>query len=197
MLRSTFHRPLTSTSGPEGMNVKKTILVLGCLLSSAAFGQQDLDQSARALGFRSFQHYQQARASCMDLLSKNPLVSGNLNCGTNVECLQREADAMQRLYQALTQSPAWVNNKCDVVVQIEQGLRGGGSGSRRESYEIEVSHNDELFIINGEKFEAKTYCFNMEEGDEVIFIEGSTLGACASATVVNLRTKDKCELWCE
>lgn len=71
---------------------------------------------------------------------------------------------------------------------------GGGS---RPSYEIEVSHDDELFIINGEKFEAKTYCFNMEEGDPVIFLDGSALGACASATLLNLRTKEKCEVWCE
>lgn len=69
--------------------------------------------------------------------------------------------------------------------------------AKSPSYEIEVSHNDELFIINGEKFEAQTYCFNMEEGDRVIFIEGSALGACASATLVNLRTKEKCEVWCE
>src|SRR5688572_4723850 len=43
---------------------------------------------------------------------------------------------------------------------------------RRRSYPIEVSHNDEFFIINGEKFEAKTYCFDMEVGDPVIFIDG-------------------------
>lgn len=72
-----------------------------------------------------------------------------------------------------------------------------GSGTSRTSYEIEVSHNDELFVINGEKFEAQTYCFNMEEGDRVIFIEGSALGACTSATLLNLRTKNKCEVWCE
>ncbi|OJW85507.1 MAG: hypothetical protein BGO62_08415 [Thiobacillus sp. 65-1402] len=76
--------------------------------------------------------------------------------------------------------------------------RGGSSGgTSRPTYEIEVSHNDELFIINGEKFEAKTYCFNMEEGDRVIFLDGSALGACATATLLNLRTKDKCEVWCE
>lgn len=69
--------------------------------------------------------------------------------------------------------------------------------ARTTSYEIEVSSNDELFVINGEKFEAKTYCFNMEEGDRVIFIKGSALGACASATLINLRTKNKCEVWCE
>lgn len=65
------------------------------------------------------------------------------------------------------------------------------------SYEIEVSHDDELFIINGEKFEAKTYCFNMEEGDKVIFLEGSPYGACTSAELLNLRTKERCDVWCE
>jgi len=38
------------------------------------------------------------------------------------------------------------------------------------SYEIEVSYDDEFFIINGEKFQAKTYCFGMEESDKVIFV---------------------------
>lgn len=66
-----------------------------------------------------------------------------------------------------------------------------------QTYEIEVSHNDELFIINDEKYEAKTYCFNMEEGDEVVFLEGSPYGACVSAELLNLRTKQKCEVWCE
>ncbi|POR11620.1 hypothetical protein BV908_04800 [Diaphorobacter sp. LR2014-1] len=69
--------------------------------------------------------------------------------------------------------------------------------SAATEYEIEVSHDDELFIINGEKYEAKTYCFNMEEGDRVIFLEGSPYGACASAKILNLRTKKVCEVWCE
>jgi len=64
-------------------------------------------------------------------------------------------------------------------------------------YEIEVSHNDELFIINGERYEAKTYCFNMEEGDKVIFLEGSALGVCVSAEILNLRTNKTCRVWCE
>lgn len=71
------------------------------------------------------------------------------------------------------------------------------SAFARDVYTIEVSHNDELFIINGEKFEAKTYCFDMEEGDPVIFIEGNAFGACASAVILNLRTKEKCYVWCE
>ena len=64
-------------------------------------------------------------------------------------------------------------------------------------YEVEVSHNDEMFIINGEKYEAKTYCFNLYEGDKVIFLSGSPLGACASAEILNVKTKKKCRLWCE
>ena len=66
-----------------------------------------------------------------------------------------------------------------------------------DEYSIEVAHNDEIFIINDEKYEAQTYCFNMQEGDRVIFLEGNALGACAYAKVLNLRTKDVCNLWCE
>ena len=64
-------------------------------------------------------------------------------------------------------------------------------------YYVEFSHNDELFIINGETYEAKTYCFSIEEGDPVIFLEGSPLGVCVSATILNLRTERECRLWCE
>lgn len=64
-------------------------------------------------------------------------------------------------------------------------------------YEIEKSINDETFIINGEVFKAKTYCFNVDEGDKVIFISGSASGACASATFINLKNGNKCEVWCE
>lgn len=48
-------------------------------------------------------------------------------------------------------------------------------------YKIEVSHNDKLPNINGERYEAQTYCFNTEEGDTVIFLDGSAYGACATA----------------
>src|SRR3972149_9703182 len=51
----------------------------------------------------------------------------------------------------------------------------------KQKYEIETSINDEKFIINGELFEAKTYCFDMEEGDMAGFFAGHANGACASA----------------
>lgn len=65
------------------------------------------------------------------------------------------------------------------------------------TYELEASVNDETFIINGEKFKAKTYCFNMWKGDRVMFVEGSPYGACSSAMLLNMRTKNTCEVWCE
>jgi hypothetical protein len=64
-------------------------------------------------------------------------------------------------------------------------------------YEIEAADNDESFIINGEQYEAKTYCFNMEVGDKVVFLSGSAFGACASAEVLNLKTNNTCRVWCE
>lgn len=65
------------------------------------------------------------------------------------------------------------------------------------SYQIEAAANDEKFIINGEEFKAKTYCLGWDEGQQVIFIDGSSLGACVSATLYNLNREEKCEVWCE
>ncbi|MEE9146153.1 MAG: hypothetical protein V3U27_02015, partial [Candidatus Tectomicrobia bacterium] len=64
-------------------------------------------------------------------------------------------------------------------------------------YVIEASANDETFIINGEVFQAKTYCFGFEKGDRVRFLSGSPFGACATATILNLGTGNTCEVWCE
>ena len=69
--------------------------------------------------------------------------------------------------------------------------------SSADVYEIQVSKDDEIFVINDEVFKAKTYCFNMLPGDQVIFLDGSPNGACVSAEILNLRTKDRCNLWCE
>lgn len=67
-------------------------------------------------------------------------------------------------------------------------------------YEIEVAHNDELFIINGEKFSAQTYCFasdGFDRGDFVVFLDGDPFGACDTATIANPLTGETCDLWCE
>ncbi|MBR3510716.1 MAG: hypothetical protein IKN73_01490 [Alphaproteobacteria bacterium] len=67
-------------------------------------------------------------------------------------------------------------------------------------YEIQVAHNDEFFIINDEKFSAKTFCYSwdgFDQGDYVVFLDGSPLGVCATAVIANPSTGKTCELWCE
>jgi hypothetical protein len=90
-------------------------------------------------------------------------------------------------------------NESADVTPIRQGNSGGTETSSlsKSGYAIEASANDETFVINGEVFKAKTYCFNFDKGDRVKFIGGSPLGACASATLLNLRTGKVCEVWCE
>lgn len=107
-------------------------------------------------------------------------------------CAEREVRAL--VSGATPPRSQWSPPMTQSVPWTAAQMRGG---RRADVYTIETSHNDELFIINGEKFEAKTYCFNMEEDDEVMFLDGSPFGACASATLLNLRTREKCEVWCE
>jgi hypothetical protein len=113
------------------------------------------------------------------------------------EAAQR-AELLRRQQQAAAQAQRKAATPAPSIPQSQiHPLRRMGPIGRAGAYEIEVSYNDELFIINGEKYEAQTYCFNMEERDSVIFIEGSPFGACVSAVIVNLRTRDRCEVWCE
>ena len=124
------------------------------------------------------------------LLSASGLVSADLQRGLkNFEDLMAGRKQIEQLSATERQ---------EVMTVLKAAERqGGGTGGSRPSYPIEVSHNDELFIINGEKFEARSYCFNMDEGDAVIFLDGSPHGVCTSATLLNLRTRDTCKVWCE
>ncbi len=71
------------------------------------------------------------------------------------------------------------------------------SSNASTSYPIEkVIEDDEVFIINGEKYSAQTDCFNWEEDDDIIFIEGSE-GACSSAKLYNKNKNSVCNVWCE
>lgn len=108
------------------------------------------------------------------------------------------ATGLQKLTPAERASlDAWFNRFTMLALRAGTASREPVSRGSAPTYLVEVSHNDELFIINGEKFEAKTYCFNVDKDDRVRFIDGSANGACASAKFVNLRTGDVCEVWCE
>ena len=86
------------------------------------------------------------------------------------------------------------------VITIFLGIFLTANSWAYTQYEIQVAYNDEFFIINDEKFSAKTYCYSwdgFDVGDYVVFLEGSPLGACATATIANPLTGETCELWCE
>lgn len=100
-------------------------------------------------------------------------------------CIIRESTALTGMTVPPSAQPPWSNgNKVP-------------AGAIRQGYLIEVAHNDELFIINGEKYEAKTYCLGWNEGEEIIFLEGSALGVCVSAKLLNVGRQEVCEVWCE
>lgn len=76
-------------------------------------------------------------------------------------------------------------------------LISGSPAQAATVYVIEAASNDETFVINGETFKAKIYCLGWEEGDRVVFLDGSAYGACVSATLFNLTRRERCEVWCE
>lgn len=93
----------------------------------------------------------------------------------------------------------WLNRYTARVLAIAPPSRPTSptSSSRASEYAVEASVNDETFIINGEIFKAKTYCFGIDKGDHVIFLEGSPNGVCVSATFVEVGSGRECRVWCE
>ena len=78
----------------------------------------------------------------------------------------------------------WLERYTLRVMTVAKGRSSTGG------YEIEKVFSDgDKFIINGEVFEAQTFCFDYEKGDQVKFLEGSPIGACASAKLLNLRNQ--------
>jgi len=101
------------------------------LFSASAFAQKSPDDVARAFGFNSYQHYQQARSYCFDLYEKRvTALSRSNSCGADFQCLQREANAMFQRQLALMRSPDWSQNKCDSVMEIETASRKGGVSNK-------------------------------------------------------------------
>lgn len=79
-------------------------------------------------------------------------------------------------------------------ISSPKSFLGGGDN---DIYEIEAAAKDEVFVINGEVFKAKTWCNFWEQGDSVLFIKGKPNGMCMDAELFNLRRKERCEVWCE
>ncbi|MCI0559206.1 MAG: hypothetical protein MN733_11985 [Nitrososphaera sp.] len=172
---------------------------LGYWLAIVAANVQgaDLDGAAKAAGFNNYSHYQQARANCFGLFNRFTAQQNKaVSCGTDLQCMKSQAASLESTYQNLRQLPIWVGNKCDTVMQIEVAATKN-QPRNTNSYMIEAAVNDEVFLINDQKFRAQTYCFNMNEGDQIMFLDGDPNGGCASATLFNLTTRTQCDAWCE
>lgn len=65
-----------------------------------------------------------------------------------------------------------------------------------EFYEIEDTVGDQVFTINSVRFTAQTICPDMQLFDKVSFIEGNAQGSCFTAKILNNRTQQVCEAWC-
>ena len=68
---------------------------------------------------------------------------------------------------------------------------------QQKIFTIEAATDDSTFVINGDVFTAKLYCFGFDEGDSVIFTEGRPGAICLSAKFVSLVNGKSCEVWCE
>jgi hypothetical protein len=98
------------------------------------------------------------------------------------------------LFKAGSRWKLWIEGKKVFNVDL---LRAPTSCRSPSTYPIEAAANDEVFIINGEKYEAQTYCLGWEEGESVVFLDGSAYGACASASLFNVDQMETCDVWCE
>jgi hypothetical protein len=91
----------------------------------------------------------------------------------------------------------WLQRYTDQVLAQATQRQGLVDDTQQKSYQIEVSHDDQYFVINGQNYRARTFCYNMLVGDRVIFLEGNEYGNCTTAVITNLRTGQTCEVWCE
>lgn len=89
------------------------------------------------------------------------------------------------------------NESAGVTPIGKDSSSGTTSNPMQSGYLIQAAANDETFVIGNSVFKAKTFCFDVDKGDKVIFIEGSPHGVCVSAKFLNLRNDKICSVWCE
>lgn len=154
-----------------------------------------MDLIYQTLGFRNEADYRRAAQICAATIGVPPI---DVKCAARQSCTVDLIDVLSKDYSTLITDENWVKNKCDVWLLIEREavslLVEETQNSKR--YTVQVSHNDEFFVINDEEFTSKTYCFDLNVGDEVIFTEEQPNGICVSTEILNMRTLKSCRLWC-
>jgi len=168
--REQFYRDLQRSSEPTDVPTREQFY-------------RDLQRSSAAVAGRpnepsSVQSTQARVLSARSLMSPTDFRAAGLH-----KLSESELKALDR----------WLNNYTGAVLRISAGGFSGTSGR----LEVEATANDETFVINGEVFKAQTYCFNIDQGDRVLFIEGNANGVCATAKFLVMRTGNVCEVWCE
>ena len=98
------------------------------------------------------------------------------------------------IMKSRTSGKLMIEGKSPFDVEV---LRAPQRCSSPSTYLIEMVYNDAKFIINGEVYEAQSYCLGWGDGDTVIFLDVSAYGACASAELYNVERGDECSVWCE
>ncbi|MDD5009436.1 MAG: hypothetical protein PHU49_08210 [Syntrophorhabdaceae bacterium] len=102
---------------------------------------------------------------------------------------------VQRTYRhALHLLPAIITVMISFVLIIVSCVT---TGHATPAYPVQVVSENEVFIINGHRYEAMTACEGITEGDWIIFLQGSPYGTCSSAVIQNLHTGATCKLWCD
>ena len=116
----------------------------------------------------------------------------------------KDAERQENLNTCLNGSYAVLCNRSMItkeeLTRVNEAEKSAAEKARKAQASptpIESVHNYKFFIINGEKFKAKTHCLGWYEGDDVIFEEDSAFGMCASAKLYNLNLKESCDVWCE
>jgi hypothetical protein len=62
---------------------------------------------------------------------------------------------------------------------------------------VESAVNDTDLLINGIQYSAKDVCYNFQVGDQVEFLTGDPSGQCTDALIVNMRSNESCDVWCQ
>jgi hypothetical protein len=147
--------------------------------------QADADAALRA----DYGNLERSFASLKDQASKlyeqcKAIQTGASQCNASVESLRVQVATL-------------ATNQCAPAPRYAPSAPLAPYPTDGRWFAVEASANDEVFVINGEVYKAQTYCFNLLEGDHVLFVEGSEYGACASAELLVRRTGQICKVWCE
>ena len=145
------------------------------------------------------QHLRKAIGILTLLISINAWAQESISIGQFMSAQEYKDAGLDKLSpQELRALDRWFNRYTSNLANATGHTgRPGATKSQTSGYVVESAVNDETFVINGNVYKAKTYCFHINRGDRVVFADGSAMGVCTSAKLVNLNNGETCAVWCE